>query len=125
MQHGHWQDQHHAGEQGDGPKVIARLAIAETAERLPSGDSIADGRLEFLPPFAEEVVAGIAPALHVVDASSRGDGIGRGKRTSHQQRGTRYGEFRALSKNSGQSTSESNRMLVMMLRTVTFDVPWR
>jgi hypothetical protein len=30
-----------------------------------------------------------------------------------------------LSKNSGQSTSESNLMLVMMLRTVTFEAPWR
>ena len=30
-----------------------------------------------------------------------------------------------LSKNSGQSTSEISRMLVMMLRTVTFDAPCR
>ena len=29
------------------------------------------------------------------------------------------------SKNSGQFTSEIKRMLVMMLRTVTFDAPWR
>ncbi len=30
-----------------------------------------------------------------------------------------------LSKNSAQSTSDISRMLVMMLRTVTFDAPWR
>ena len=30
-----------------------------------------------------------------------------------------------LSKNSAQSTSDMSRMLVMMLRTVTFDAPWR
>lgn len=31
----------------------------------------------------------------------------------------------ASSKKSGQFTSEISRMLVMMLRTVTFDAPWR
>jgi hypothetical protein len=30
-----------------------------------------------------------------------------------------------LSKNSAQSTSDISRMLVMMLRTVTFEAPWR
>jgi hypothetical protein len=30
----------------------------------------------------------------------------------------------ALSTSCGQSTSEMRRMLVMMLRTVTFVVPW-
>jgi hypothetical protein len=30
-----------------------------------------------------------------------------------------------LSKNSAQSTSDIRRMLVMMLRTVTLEAPWR